>query len=72
VDISDFIQEGRNTVKFVHLGGMEHFTFVVQTRRMPPPHTTWPGVLKRVQSLDSLNSGYTGLINRLSAMLEEK
>ncbi|QRW18216.1 hypothetical protein RhiXN_03140 [Rhizoctonia solani] len=72
VDISDFIREGHNTVKFVHLGGMEHFTFVVQTRRMPPPYSTWPGVLKRIQSLDpSSANGYSALINRISAMLEE-
>ncbi|KAG8733544.1 hypothetical protein FRC11_005398 [Ceratobasidium sp. 423] len=71
VDISDFIREGRNTVKFVHLGGMEHFTFAVQTRRMPPPHSTWPGVLKRIQSLDPSANGYSALINRISAMLEQ-
>lgn len=72
VDISDFIREGKNTVKFVHLGGMEHFVFAVQTRRMPPPQTTWPGLLKRVQPLDPSNSGYLGLLNRLNAMIEQK
>ncbi|CAE6423858.1 hypothetical protein ACGC1H_002649 [Rhizoctonia solani] len=71
VDISDFIREGRNTVKFVHLGGMEHFTFAVQTRRMPPPHLTWPGVFKRIQSLNSSANGYSALFERISAMLEE-
>ncbi|CUA68537.1 hypothetical protein RSOLAG22IIIB_03575 [Rhizoctonia solani] len=71
VDISDFIREGRNTVKFVHLGGMEHFTFAVQTRRMPPPHLTWPGVLKRIQCLDPSANGYSTLIEQISAMLEE-
>ncbi|CAE6447000.1 unnamed protein product [Rhizoctonia solani] len=71
VDISDFIREGHNTVKFVHLGGMEHFTFAVQTRRMPPPHSTWPGVLKRIQSLDPSANGYSALINRISVMLEQ-
>ncbi|KAH7341488.1 hypothetical protein B0J17DRAFT_262352 [Rhizoctonia solani] len=72
VDISDFIREGRNTVKFVHLGGMEHFIFAVQTRRMPPPHLTWPGVLKRIQSIDPSANGYSALINRISVMLEER
>ncbi|KAG8741912.1 hypothetical protein FRC10_002277 [Ceratobasidium sp. 414] len=65
LDLSEFIQEGRNTIRFLHLGGMENFVFVVQARKMAPPGATWSTVLKRVREFTE-NPGYQGLLARLS------
>ncbi|QRV90012.1 hypothetical protein RhiJN_18030 [Ceratobasidium sp. AG-Ba] len=69
LDVSEFIQEGKNTISFVHLGGMESFVFVVQMRKMPPPGAPWSNLLKRVQEFTE-NAGYQGLLAHLSETIK--
>ncbi|KAG9104789.1 hypothetical protein FRC06_009258 [Ceratobasidium sp. 370] len=69
LDLSEFIQEGRNTIRFLHLGGMENFVFVVQARKMAPPGATWSAVLKRLNEFTE-NPGYQGLLARLSQRIK--
>ncbi|KAG8750980.1 hypothetical protein FRC12_012654 [Ceratobasidium sp. 428] len=69
LDLSEFVQEGKNTIRFLHLGGMEKFVFVVQARRASPPVATWSTVLKRVQEFTE-NPGYQGLLARLSEKIK--
>jgi hypothetical protein len=69
IDLSEFIHEGKNIVRFLHLGGMENFVFVVQARTMPPPSASWATILKRVQEF-SVTPSYLGLLARISEKIK--